>query len=60
MVTTLSGGDPDELGEAVRHRMNVYLNNRLEQDHRGIKDRYRPMRGFKSVNLGRTILSCFR
>ena len=38
-----------ELGEAVRHRTNVYLNNRLEQDHRGIKDRYRPMRGFKSV-----------
>ena len=24
-----------------------YLNNRLEQDHRGIKGRYRPMRGFK-------------
>jgi len=23
------------------------LNNRLEQDHRGIKGRYRPMRGFK-------------
>src|SRR5579859_1305833 len=40
-----------ELGEAVRHRTNVYLNNRLEQDHRGIKDRYRPMRGFKSNTL---------
>jgi putative transposase len=39
-----------ELGEEVRHRTNVYLNNRLEQDHRGIKDRYRPMRGFKSVS----------
>jgi putative transposase len=39
-----------ELGEAVRHRTNVYLNNRLEQDHRGIKDRYRPMRGFKSIS----------
>ena len=25
----------------------VTLNNRLEQDHRGIKGRYRPMRGFK-------------
>jgi len=37
-----------ELGEAVRHRTNAYLNNRLEQDHRGIKDRYRPMQGFKS------------
>ena len=37
-----------ELGEAVRHRTNQYLNNRIEQDHRGIKDRYQPMRGFKS------------
>jgi putative transposase len=36
-----------ELGKAVRHRTNAYLNNRLEQDHRGIKGRYRPMRGFK-------------
>jgi transposase-like protein len=31
----------------VRHRTSRYLNNRLEQDHRGLKGRYRPMRGFK-------------
>src|ERR1700760_2193741 len=36
-----------ELGEAVRHRTNQYLNNRIEQDHRGIKGRYRPMLGVK-------------
>src|SRR3954469_19662805 len=36
-----------ELGQDVRHRTSRYLNNRLEQDHRGIKGRYRPMRGFK-------------
>jgi transposase-like protein len=36
-----------ELGQDVLHRDNAYLNNRLEQDHRGIKDRYQPMRGFK-------------
>ena len=35
------------LGEGVRHRDNQYLNNRLEQDHRGVKGRYGPMRGFK-------------
>jgi transposase-like protein len=35
------------LGRNVRHRTNVYLNNRLEQDHRGIKGRIRCMRGFK-------------
>jgi putative transposase len=36
-----------ELGRYVRHRTSRYLNNRLEQDHRGIKGRYQPMRGFK-------------
>jgi putative transposase len=36
-----------ELGKDVRHRTSAYLNNRLEQDHRGIKGRYRSMRGFK-------------
>ena len=36
-----------ELGREVRHRTSRYLNNRLEQDHRGIKGRYRPMKGFK-------------
>src|SRR3712207_6277804 len=36
-----------ELGKGVRHRPSRYLNNRLEQDHRGLKGRYRPMRGFK-------------
>src|SRR3954467_9839464 len=35
------------LGKRVRHRTSRYLNNRLEQDHRGIKGRYRSMRGFK-------------
>jgi len=29
-----------ELGKEVRHRTRRYLNNRLEQDHRGIKGRY--------------------
>lgn len=34
------------LGREVMHPTNVYLNNRIEQDHRGIKQRYYPMRGF--------------
>jgi putative transposase len=38
-----------ELGEGVRHRTNRYLNNHLEQDHRAIKQRIRPMGDFKSV-----------
>ena len=36
-----------ELGRHVRHRTNRYLNNGLEQDHRGLKVRCRPMLGFK-------------
>ena len=43
------GAIRSELGGAVRHRTSAYLNNRLEQDHRGIKGQYRPMRGFESV-----------
>jgi len=38
-----------ELGKRVRHRTNRYLNNRLEEDHRGIEGRCRPMLGFKST-----------
>jgi putative transposase len=34
-------------GDRVAHRTNRYLNNQVEQDHRGIKQRYRPMGGFK-------------
>ena len=36
------------LGRTVRHRTSAYLNNGLEQDHRGIKGRIRCMRGFKN------------
>jgi hypothetical protein len=38
-----------EFGKHVRHRTSRYLNNRLEQDHRGIKSRCRPMLGLKST-----------
>ena len=36
------------LGKTVRRRTSAYLNNRLEQYHRGIKGRIRCMRSFKS------------
>jgi transposase-like protein len=35
------------VGRKVLHRHNQYLNNRMEQNHRGIKQRYYPMLGFK-------------
>jgi len=36
----------ETLGEGVVHRRSQYLNNRTEQDHRGIEGHYHPMRGF--------------
>jgi putative transposase len=36
----------ETLGNEVIHRCHPYLNNRLEQDHRGIKQRDYSMRGF--------------
>jgi putative transposase len=36
------------LGKRVTHRTSAYMNNGIEQDHRGIKGRIRCMRGFKS------------
>jgi len=36
------------LGDGVAHRTSRYKNNRIEQDHRGVKQRYDPMRGFGS------------
>ena len=40
------------IGKKVAHRRQQYLNNRTEQDHRGIKQRYYPMLGFKSFASG--------
>jgi transposase-like protein len=40
----------------TRIRQSRYLNNRIEQDHRAIKRRIRPMLGFKSVGSARAIL----
>ncbi len=36
----------EELGDDVAHRKGKHLNDTIEQDHRGIKQRYYPMRGF--------------
>jgi hypothetical protein len=39
----------DELGTDVDHRTNRYKNNVIEQNHRGIKGRCRPMAGSKTL-----------
>jgi transposase-like protein len=41
----------------IRIRQSQYLNNRIEQDHRAVKRRVRPMLGFKSVASARVLLS---
>jgi transposase-like protein len=48
-----------ELEEGVKHQTNQYLNNRIEQDHRGIKGRYGSMRGFKSADSAARFCRCF-
>ena len=35
-------------GGTTKHRDNKYMNNRIEQHHRGIKSRYKIMKGFKN------------
>lgn len=42
--------------QPIRIRQSAYLNNRVEQDHRRIKQRVRPMLGFQMVNTARVIL----
>ena len=38
----------EALSEEFQHRTSRYLNNRVEQDHGGIKGQYKEMRNFKS------------
>jgi transposase-like protein len=40
----------------IRIRQSAYLNNRIEQDHRAVKRRVRPMLGFQSISSARVIL----
>ncbi len=49
----------ETMGMDVVHRTNGYLNNRLEQDHRGIKQRYYPMRGFGSFKAAARFCRAF-
>jgi transposase-like protein len=39
------------LGPAVSHRCSAYLNRRIEQDHRGVKQRVLPNAGFSLASL---------
>ena len=47
------------VGRKVLHRHNQYLNNRIEQNHRGIKQRYYPMLGFKQFESASRFCNAF-
>ena len=47
------------VGRKVQHRQNQYLNNRMEQHHRPIKQRYYPMLGFGSFKSASRFCSAF-
>jgi len=47
------------VGRKVLHRHNQYLNNRIEQNHRGIKQRYYPMLGFAKFEFASRFCTAF-
>ena len=47
----------EEHGTAIAIRKNKYLNNIVEQDHRGVKRITRPMLGFKAFDAAQSTLS---
>ena len=46
-----------ELSKRVRIRTSKYLNNTIEQDHRRVKQRLRPMLGLKSFRTAARVIS---
>ena len=47
------------VGRKVLHRHNQYLNNRIEQNHRPIKQRYYPMLGFAKFESASRFCTAF-
>jgi putative transposase len=47
------------LGDDIKHRDSKYMNNVIEQDHRGIKSRYQSMKGFKDSRCAMIFCTVF-
>jgi transposase-like protein len=47
----------DDRETPIKIRQSKYLNNLVEQDHRAIKRRTRPMLGFKTFRCARILLA---
>jgi len=54
-LSTLYADKPEE--DIITVRQSKYLNNLIEQDHRNIKRRIRPMLGFTSFRRSQTLLA---
>ena len=54
-LAMLNADKPEE--ESITIRQSKYLNNLVEQDHRNIKRRTRPMLGFNSFRRAQTLLT---
>src|SRR5688572_22351723 len=58
VTTDRAGAYPPALRQvlpAAEHRCSKYLNNALERDHQHLKQRLRPMRGFKCLGSADTV-----
>ncbi|CDH24372.1 transposase (fragment) [Xenorhabdus bovienii str. kraussei Becker Underwood] len=51
----LNQGKPKD--KQINIRQNKYLNNLIEQDHRNVKRRTRPILGFKNFRRAQTLLA---
>ena len=49
----------EELGRKVEHRCSAFLNRRIEQDHRGVKQRYYPMLSFGAFHSAQRFCRAF-
>ncbi len=49
----------EALGTSVEHRCSAYLNRRIEQDHRGVKQRYYSMLGFGAFHSAQRFCRAF-
>ena len=47
----------DDSGLDIELRQSKYLNNLVEQDHRAVKRRIRPMMGFKDFESARKLIA---
>jgi putative transposase len=57
--TSYPGAIKKVLGRKVKQRTGQYRNNRLEQDHRAIKGRYKSMASFKKSESAETFCQAF-